>query len=197
MKGVFDWNDLGGRKLKKTVGPNSFLFKPTNNFPKFRENMSDFAFTLNCSIISLFYLFIFLLLVFFLSFYCVVLFFFVLYFFLLLLIDVVSPSSFFSFFFPLASSVMGLTNSPSLDDLIKYTRLPCHDTDEHRITINKSIQCREQLPISGQTIGASSKPIFMSPEVLQKRTKATIKAPMVRNHKTIYIHTDQRQTRYI
>ena len=197
MKGVFDWNDLGGRKLKKTVGPNSFLFKPTNNFPKFRENMSDFAFTLNCSIISL--LFIYFPSSRFFSFFllcCIVLF--CSQFFFLLLIDVVSPSSsFFSFFFPLASSVMGLTNSPSLDDLIKYTRLPWHDTNEHRITINKSIQCREQLPISGQTIGASSKPIFMSPEVLQKRTKATIKAPVVRNHKTIYIHTDQRQTRYI
>ena len=48
-----------------------------------------------------------------------------------------------------------------------------------------------------QTVRASSKPIFMSPKVLQKGTKATIKAPTVRNHETIYIHTDQRQIRYI
>ena len=92
---------------------------------------------------------------------------------------------------------MGQTNSLFLDDLIKYTCPPWHDTDEHRITINKSIQRRRQLPISGQTVGALSKPIFMSLEVLQKGTKATIKAPTVRNHETIYIHTDQRQTRYI
>ena len=85
---------------------------------------------------------------------------------------------------------MGLTNSPSLDELIKYTRPPWHDTNGHRITLNKSIQCCGRLPISGQTIGASSKPIFMSPEVLQKGTKATIKAPTARNHETIYIHTD-------
>ena len=31
----------------------------------------------------------------------------------------------------------------------------------------------------------------------KKGTKATIKAPTVRNHETIYIHTDQRQIRYI
>ena len=84
---------------------------------------------------------------------------------------------------------MGLTNLPSLDDLIKYTRPLWHDADEHRITINKSIQCRGQLPISSQTIEASSKPIFMSPEVLQKGSKAIIKAPMARNRETIYIYT--------
>ena len=39
--------------------------------------------------------------------------------------------------------LMGLMNSPSLDDLIKYTCPSWHDTDEHRRTINKSIQCRE------------------------------------------------------
>ena len=92
---------------------------------------------------------------------------------------------------------MRLTNLPSLDDLIKYTLLPWHDMDEHRITINKSIQCRGQLPITGQTVGASSKPIFISPEALKKGTKATIKASMARNHESIYIHTDQRQTGYI
>ena len=37
----------------------------------------------------------------------------------------------------------------------------------------------------------------MSPKTLQKGTKATIKAPTARNHETIYIHTNQRQTRYI
>ena len=92
---------------------------------------------------------------------------------------------------------MGLTNSPSLDDLIKYTRSPWHDTDEHMITINKSIQCRRQLPISEQTVRASLKPIFTSFEALQKGPKVTIKAQMARNHETIYIHIDQRQTRYI
>ena len=81
-------------------------------------------------------------------------------------------------------------NSPSLDDLIKYTRPPWHGTDNHKITINKSIQCCRQLPINGQTVGVLSKSIFISPEVLQKGTKATIKAPTARNHETIYIHTD-------
>ena len=38
---------------------------------------------------------------------------------------------------------MGLTNSTSLDDLIKYTRPPCHDTDKHKRAINKSIQYLE------------------------------------------------------
>ena len=36
--------------------------------------------------------------------------------------------------------MIGLTNSPLLDELIKYTRPPWQDTDEHKITINKSIQ---------------------------------------------------------
>ena len=67
------------------------------------------------------------------------------------------------------ATMMGLTNSPSLDNLIKYTRPLWHDTDEHRRTINKSIQCRGQLPTSVQTVGVSSKSIFMSPEALQKR----------------------------
>ena len=84
---------------------------------------------------------------------------------------------------------MELMRASSLDNLIKYTRPLWHDADEHRITINKSIQCRGQLPISSQTIEASSKPIFMSPEVLQKGSKAIIKAPMARNRETIYIYT--------
>ena len=37
----------------------------------------------------------------------------------------------------------------------------------------------------------------MSPKALQKGTKATIKAPTARNHETIYIHNDQKQTKYI
>ena len=65
--------------------------------------------------------------------------------------------------------MMGLTNSPILDDLNKHTRPPWPDTDEHRVTINESIQCHRQLPISEQTVGALSKLIFMSLEVLQKR----------------------------
>ena len=61
--------------------------------------------------------------------------------------------------------------------------------DEHRRTINKSIQCCRQLPTGVQTVGASSKSIFISPEALQKGAKATIKAPRTRNHDTIYIYT--------
>ena len=64
--------------------------------------------------------------------------------------------------------MMGLTNSFPFDDLIKYTRPPWHDTDEHRRVINKRIQCLRQLPINWQAIGVSSKPTFMSPEALQK-----------------------------
>ena len=60
-------------------------------------------------------------------------------------------------------------NSISLNDLIKHTRPPWCDTDEHREIINKNIQCLEQLPNSWQTVETSSKPIFMSPEALQKR----------------------------
>ena len=43
---------------------------------------------------------------------------------------------------------MGQTNSLFLDDLIKYTCPPWHDTDEDRRVINKKIQCLKQLPIS-------------------------------------------------
>ena len=85
---------------------------------------------------------------------------------------------------------MRLANSPTLDNLIKYTLPSWHDMNEHRITINKSIQCRKQLPIIGQIVEASSKPIFISLEALQKGTKAKIKASMARNHESIYIHTD-------
>ena len=60
-------------------------------------------------------------------------------------------------------------NSISLDDLIKHTRPPRCDTDEHRGTINKNIQGLGQLLNSWQTVEALSKPIFMSPEALQKR----------------------------
>ena len=64
---------------------------------------------------------------------------------------------------------MGLTNSIYLDDLIKYTcPLRC-DTEEDRETINGSIQYLEQIPNSWQTVGTSSKPIFMSLEALQRR----------------------------
>ena len=51
---------------------------------------------------------------------------------------------------------------------IDGTDEPWHDIDEHRRTINKSIQCHGQLPTSVQTVGASSKLIFISPEALQK-----------------------------
>ena len=44
--------------------------------------------------------------------------------------------------------MMGLTNSFPFDDLIKYTRPPWHDTDEHRRVINKRIQCLGHLPIN-------------------------------------------------
>ena len=64
--------------------------------------------------------------------------------------------------------LMGLTNSTSLDDLIKCTRPPCQDTDEHKRAINKNIQYLGQLPNNWQTIGTSLKPIFMSPKALQK-----------------------------
>ena len=37
--------------------------------------------------------------------------------------------------------LMGLTNSLPLDDLIKYTHPPWHNTDKHRPVINKRIQC--------------------------------------------------------
>ena len=64
--------------------------------------------------------------------------------------------------------MMGLMNSFPFDDLIKYTRLPWHDTNEHRRVINKRIQCLGQLPINWQAVGVSSKPTFMSLEALQK-----------------------------
>jgi len=64
--------------------------------------------------------------------------------------------------------MIGQTNSISLDDIIKHIRPPRCNTDEHRGTINKNIQCLKQLPNSWQTIGVSSKLIFMSPEALQK-----------------------------
>ena len=60
-------------------------------------------------------------------------------------------------------------NSIHLDDHIKYTRLVRCDMDEDRETINRSIQCFEQLPNNWQTVGASSKPIFMSLEALQRK----------------------------
>ena len=60
-------------------------------------------------------------------------------------------------------------NSIHLDDLIKYTRLLWCDTDKDRETINRSIQYFKQLPNSWQTVGASSKPIFMSLEALQRK----------------------------
>ena len=47
-----------------------------------------------------------------------------------------------------AKLLMGLMNSISLDNLIKHTRPPRCDTDEHRGIINKNIQCLEQLPNS-------------------------------------------------
>ena len=51
----------------------------------------------------------------------------------------------------------GTDELPFVDDLTKYTRLPWHDTDEHKQIINKSIQCLGQLPIKGQIVGALSK----------------------------------------
>ena len=41
--------------------------------------------------------------------------------------------------------------------------------DEDRETINESIQYLKQLPNNWQTVEASSKPIFMSLEVLQRK----------------------------
>ena len=64
--------------------------------------------------------------------------------------------------------LMGLTNLTPLDDPIKCTRPPWHDTDEHRRAINKSLQCFGQLPNNWQTVGASLKSIFMSLKALQK-----------------------------
>ena len=63
---------------------------------------------------------------------------------------------------------MGLTNIISLDDLIKRTRPPRCDMDEYQRAINKNIQCLGQLLNSWQTIGTSSKLIFMSLKALQK-----------------------------
>ena len=93
---------------------------------------------------------------------------------------------------------MGLTNSPSLDELIKCTRPSWQDTDEHKITINKSIQYLGQLPNSWQIVGASLKSIFMSLEALQKKRalKPQLRPPMARNNEAVYIHSDQRQTKY-
>jgi len=69
---------------------------------------------------------------------------------------------------------------------------------EHRRVVNKSIQYLGQLPNSWQTVGASSKPIFMRPEALQKRAlKPQSRPPTARNHEVVYIHSDQRQTRYL
>ena len=64
---------------------------------------------------------------------------------------------------------MGLTNSIYLDNVIKYTRPLRCDMDEDRETINESIQYLKQLPNNWQTVEASSKPIFMSLEVLQRK----------------------------
>ena len=98
----------------------------------------------------------------------------------------------------LALLLMGLMNSTSLDDLIKCTRPPWHVTNEHRRAINKSIQYFGQLPNSWQTVGASSKPIFIGPESITKRTiKLQLMPPTARNHEAVYTHSDQRQIRYI
>ena len=63
---------------------------------------------------------------------------------------------------------MGPTNSPFLDDIIKYTRPPRHNADEGKRVINKGIQCLRQLPISCQTVEGSSKPALISPKALQE-----------------------------
>ena len=52
------------------------------------------------------------------------------------------------------------------DDLIKYLRLPSHDMDEEKQTINEKLQYLGQLPISCQTFGSSSKPALISHEAL-------------------------------
>ena len=48
----------------------------------------------------------------------------------------------------LGGQLMGLTNSLSLDNLIKYIRPPRHGMDEGRRVINKRIQCLGQLTTS-------------------------------------------------
>ena len=93
---------------------------------------------------------------------------------------------------------MGLTNATPLDDLIKCTRPPSHDKNKCSKAINNNLQCLGQLPNSWQTVGVSSKPIFISLDALQKRAlKPELRPPMARNHEAVYIHFDQRQTRYI
>ena len=81
----------------------------------------------------------------------------------------------------------GIDDSLFLDNLIKYTCPPCHNTDQDRPVINKKIlffflffffffekhinkkiQCLKQLPISWQTVEGSSRPALISPEALQK-----------------------------
>ena len=52
---------------------------------------------------------------------------------------------------------MGLTNSLSLDDLIKYIHPPRHGMDEGKRVINKRIQYIGQLLTSYQTVEGSSK----------------------------------------
>ena len=63
---------------------------------------------------------------------------------------------------------MGLTNSLSLDDLIKYIRPPQHGMDEGKRVINKRIQYFEQLPINCQTVRRSSKLALIGPKALQE-----------------------------
>ena len=65
--------------------------------------------------------------------------------------------------------MMGPTNSPFPNDLIKDIRPPWHGMDEGRRVINEKIQCLRQLSISWQTIRASLKPALISPEALQKK----------------------------
>ena len=64
--------------------------------------------------------------------------------------------------------LMGPTNSPFPNNLIKYIRPPWYGMDEGRRVINEKIQCLEQL-FSWQTVGGSWKPALISPGTLQKK----------------------------
>ena len=50
---------------------------------------------------------------------------------------------------------------------------------------------------SGRPLEPHQNPYSRALRRYKNCTKATIKTPMTRNHEAVYIHTDQRQTKYI